>query len=86
MLKILKGPMSMWLPFYRTVGEGKTRGTVVIRLKQDADSLMCPFHNMSMWQGQDVVHSLGLKIKLHCLMHIHSCTFELIRSDQTVFR
>lgn len=31
--------------------------------KQDADSLMRPFHNMSMWQGQDVVHSLGLKIK-----------------------
>lgn len=24
---------------------------------------MRPFHNMSMWQGQDVVHSLGLKIK-----------------------
>lgn len=27
----------------------------VSHLKQDAESLVCPFHNMSIWRGQDVV-------------------------------
>lgn len=48
----------------------------VVRLKQDAESLMHPFHNIAMWQGQDVAHSLRLKIrKWHCLMQRHSCNW-----------
>lgn len=54
----------MWV-FYRTAGGNNWSCSFKKKTekKQDADSLMRPFHNMSMWQGQDVVHSLGLKIK-----------------------
>lgn len=65
----------MWSPFYGR--PWKSRAPFVVRLKQDAESLTHPFHNITMWQGQDVVHSLRLKIrKWHCLMQRHSCNSE----------
>lgn len=52
-----------WGCGYFTGQQGEITEAARFYKKQDADSLMRPFHNMSMWQGQDVVHSLGLKIK-----------------------
>lgn len=66
----------MWSPFYRRAGK-ISEAPLVVHLKQDAGSLTHPFHNITMWQGQDVERSLRLKIiKWHCLMQRHSCTSE----------